>query len=49
MILLSKCWAFFRVRKKYWLLPLILMVLMLSVLMLLSKRSASGLFIYPEF
>ncbi len=49
MAFLSEFWMFLRVRKKYWLLPVILMLLMLSVLIVLTQRSTEALFIYPDF
>jgi hypothetical protein len=42
-------WAFLRVRKKFWLLPIILMALMFGALLLLAQSSAIAPFIYTLF
>lgn len=42
-------WQFLRVRKKYWLLPIILMLLALGALMILTEGSALAPFIYALF
>lgn len=42
-------WAFLRVRKKFWLLPIILMTLAFGVLLLLAQSSAIAPFIYTLF
>jgi len=42
-------WQFLRVRKKYWLLPIILMLLALGALMILTEGSALAPFIYAIF
>ena len=42
-------WQFMRVRKKFWLLPIILMLLALGALMILSEGSALAPFIYALF
>ncbi|HUP94273.1 MAG TPA: DUF5989 family protein [Burkholderiales bacterium] len=49
MDLLRQLWRFFRVRKKYWLLPIILMMLALGGLLALVQGSAVFPFIYPLF
>jgi hypothetical protein len=49
MAFLSEFWAFLRVRKKYWLLPVILMLLMLGGLIVLTQGSAVAPFIYTIF
>ena len=40
---------FLRVRKKYWLLPIVLMLLALGALMILTEGSALAPFIYALF
>ena len=42
-------WQFLRVRKKYWLLPIVLMLLALGTLMILTEGSALAPFIYALF
>ena len=42
-------WGFFRVRKKYWLLPIILVLLMVGALILLTAGTALSPFIYTLF
>ena len=47
--LLKDLWAFMRVRKKYWLMPIILVLLLLGALIVLSEGSAVAPFIYTLF
>jgi hypothetical protein len=42
-------WAFLRVRKKIWLLPIILVLVMLGGLVVVSQQSVLGSFIYTLF
>jgi len=49
MELLKDLWGFIRVRKKYWLLPIIMIMLLLGGLMVLSSGSALAPFIYTLF
>jgi len=42
-------WAFMKVRKKFWLLPIILVLLMLGALIVLTQGSAVAPFIYTLF
>lgn len=42
-------WGFFRVRKKYWLLPVILVLLLLGALIVLTSGTAISPFIYTLF
>ena len=42
-------WAFMRVRKKYWLLPVILTMLVLGGLIVLSQSTAVAPMIYTIF
>lgn len=46
---LSELWAFMRERRKYWLIPIILMLAFLGGLVILSKGSAVAPFIYTLF
>ena len=49
MSFLSEFWLFLRVRKKYWLLPAIVMLLVLGGLIVLSQGSAVAPMIYTVF
>ena len=42
-------WAFMRERKKFWLLPIIFVLLTLGVLIVLTQSSAIAPFIYTLF
>lgn len=42
-------WQFLRVRKKYWLFPIILILLMLGALIIFAEGSALAPFIYALF
>ena len=47
--LLKDLWAFIKERKKYWLAPIIVMMLLLGSLIVLSEGSAVAPFIYTLF
>ena len=49
MSLVSEFWAFLRVRKKFWLLPIVLVLLAVGALIVLSQGSAIAPFIYTIF
>lgn len=49
MSFLAEFWAFLRHRKKFWLLPVILMSLLLGGLVVLSQGSALAPFLYTLF
>ena len=42
-------WAFLRARKKFWLLPVILMALIFGALLILAQSSAVAPFVYTLF
>lgn len=42
-------WDFMRVRKKFWLLPLMTVMILLGILIVLSEGSAVAPFIYAIF
>lgn len=46
---LSELWMFMRARKKYWLLPIILMMVVFGGLLILAQGSAVAPFIYTLF
>ncbi len=47
--LARELWVFMRVRKKFWLLPILLTMLVLGGLVVLTKGSAIAPFIYTLF
>lgn len=47
--LLGELWAFMRVRKKWWLLPLLLVLLVVGLLVAFAQGSALAPFIYAIF
>jgi Family of unknown function (DUF5989) len=47
--IISELWAFMRVRKKYWLAPILLMLLIFGGLIILAQGSAVAPFIYTLF
>lgn len=49
MSLLMELWAFLRERKKFWLLPIILTMLLFGALMVFAQSSALAPFIYTLF
>ncbi len=49
MSFLKELWAFMKVRKKFWLLPIMLIMLLLGVLIVLGEGSAVAPFIYTLF
>jgi hypothetical protein len=49
MSLLTELWAFMRERKKWWLLPVVLVMLIVGSLLILAQGSALAPFIYTIF
>ena len=49
MTFLREFWAFLRVRKKYWLLPVIVVTLMLGGLIVLGQTSTVAPLVYTIF
>jgi hypothetical protein len=49
MSILSELWAFMRMRKKYWLAPILFMLLIFGGLVILAQGSAVAPFIYTLF
>jgi hypothetical protein len=45
----SELWQFMRVRKKYWLIPILVMMAVFGGLIVLTKGSAVAPFIYTLF
>ena len=46
---IAELWSFIRIRKKYWLVPVILMLVVFGGLIVLVKGSAVAPFIYTLF
>jgi hypothetical protein len=46
---LSELWAFMRVRKKFWLMPILIMMVVFGALIVLTQGSAVAPFIYTLF
>lgn len=49
MSLLGELWGFMRERKKWWLLPVIVMMLIVGTLLIFAQGSALAPFIYTIF
>jgi hypothetical protein len=49
MNFIKELWAFLRTRKKLWLLPLILMMVLMGGLLILAQGSVLAPFIYTLF
>jgi hypothetical protein len=47
--LVSEFWSFIRVRKKYWLLPIVIVMVMVGALLVFAQGSALAPFIYTIF
>ena len=45
----SELWSFMKIRKKWWLGPIVVVMLLLSVLIVLTEGSAVAPFIYALF
>jgi len=49
MLFLAELWDFLNVRKKFWLLPILIVMVILGGLIVLSQGSAVAPFIYTLF
>ena len=49
MEFLKELWLFMKVRKRFWLLPIIVMLMALGALIILGESSAIAPFIYTLF
>ncbi len=49
MSFVSELWTFLRVRKKFWLLPILVMMVVFGGLVVLTQGSAVSPFIYTIF
>jgi hypothetical protein len=49
MSCIAELWSFLKVRKKFWLLPILIVMVLLGALIVLSQGSAVAPFIYTLF
>ena len=49
MGLFKELWGFMKVRKKFWLLPILIVLLLFSALIIFTETSALAPFIYTLF
>jgi hypothetical protein len=49
MSFIKELWAFMRSRKKFWLLPIVIMMVLLGAMIVLAQGSAVAPFIYTLF
>ena len=47
--ILREFWSFLRVRKKFWLAPIVIVLVLLSLLIVLTQGSALAPFVYALF
>jgi hypothetical protein len=47
--IITEFWEFLRMRKRYWLFPIILVLLLLGVLIVFTESSAVAPFVYMLF
>ena len=49
MALLKEFWEFLRIRKKWWLLPIVIIMLLVGTLLVFAQSSVLAPFIYAIF
>lgn len=49
LLIIKEFWQFLRVRKKWWLVPIVIFLLLLGALIILTESSAVAPFIYTLF
>jgi hypothetical protein len=49
LVLVRDVWDYLRIRKKYWLLPIIILLLLLGLLLIFTEGSVLSPFIYVLF
>lgn len=49
MSFVKEFWSFLRIRKKYWLVPILVMMMLLGALIVMTQGSAVAPFIYTLF
>jgi len=47
--IITELWAFLRIRKKWWLLPILIMIVLLGLILVFAQGSALAPFIYTVF
>lgn len=47
--IMREFWQFLRVRKKYWLAPIVLFILLLGAIIVFAQQSPLAALIYPLF
>lgn len=47
--IISEFWAFLKIRKKWWLAPIVVFLLLLGALIILTEGSAVAPFVYTLF
>lgn len=46
---LAQLWAFLKYRKKYWLMPIVFLLVLVGLLLVLAEKSVVAPFIYTLF
>lgn len=49
LAIFSEVWSFLRIRKKWWLLPLVIFIALLGLILIFAQGSAFAPFIYTVF
>ncbi|MBI2625285.1 MAG: hypothetical protein HYW70_03050 [Candidatus Nealsonbacteria bacterium] len=49
LAIFGELWSFFKVRKKWWLFPVVLLLVLFGMLIVFAEWSALGPFIYTIF
>jgi hypothetical protein len=49
LAIFSELWQFLKIRKKWWLLPILLMIVSLGLILVFAQGSALAPFIYTVF
>ena len=49
LAIFTELWAFLRIRKKWWLLPILLLIVLLGLILIFAQGSALAPFIYTVF
>jgi hypothetical protein len=47
--IISESWEFLKIRKRYWLLPIVMILFLLSMIMIFTEGSVVAPFIYALF
>jgi hypothetical protein len=49
LAIFSELWSFLKVRKKWWLLPILILIILLGLILVFAQGSALAPFIYTVF